>query len=398
MARKLVSFGTEGTIFGGDASARPAPVSRPAVLEVSAVLVMEGIRKAGPKDGPQALAWMDLQVGKGDFVTLLGPAGAGKSVAIDLVAGFLKPDAGRLLLGGELQDRVPPHRRNIGLVSAAPDLFPDMTVLGNAAFPLEARGVPRAEREERATAMLERWGIPSALGRSRPGALPLAQQLRVAFARALVHAPALLLLDDPLRALEGEERVALAADLGRLRRELDLTTLHATRDAGIALVLSDRIAALEEGKLRQIGTPHDLYEAPADPVVAALTGPCNRLPGTVLSVKDEACHVRLDCGLEVLGRPVIAAEGSPVPGGRCTLVIRPGQVAVAPLSATEMGEDAVPARLVEASFVGDHLRLRLAIGQGGELIAHRPPGLPLPALGGEASVAWNLSAARIHVG
>jgi ABC-type Fe3+/spermidine/putrescine transport system ATPase subunit len=397
MVRQLVSFGTEGTGFAGDATPRPTPAAMPTrPAGAPPLLVMEGVRKSGRGDGPQALAWMELELARGEFLTLLGPAGAGKSAAIDLVAGFAQPDAGRLLMAGEKLERLPPHRRDIGLVSSTPDLFPDMSVLGNVTLPLEARGIAREEREERAAAMLKRWGIPPSLGGSRPSALPLARQIRVAFARALVHAPALLLLDDPLRALEGEDRAALAADLHRLHGELALTVLHATRDPALALSLSDRVAVMEGGRLRQAGTPRDLYETAADPLVAALTGPCNRLPGVVVSLDEEACHIRLDCGVEALGTPVLGPEGSPAPGRRCTLVIRPEQVAVAPLSATEMGGDAVPARLLEAAFAGDHVRLRLSIGPGGELVAHRPGGLPMPAIGGEASVAWNLSAARIH--
>ncbi|MFH5925450.1 ABC transporter ATP-binding protein [Roseomonas xinghualingensis] len=399
MARKLVTFGTEGTVFAADAAPRPTPAAMPRKPAGGPpVLVMEGLRKAGRKDGPHLLSWMELEVARGEMLSLLGPAGAGKSTAIDLVAGFLQPDAGRLLMGGEKLERLPPHRRDIGLVSSLPDLFPDLTLLGNVTLPLEARGVARAEREERAAAMLERWGVPASLGHEKPGTLPLARQSRVAFARALVHNPALLLLDDPLRGLDGEERAALAADLHRLRRELGLTILHATRDPSLALTLSDRVAVLDGGRMRQIGTPRDLYETPADPVVAALTGPCNRLPGTVLTIMDGTCRIRLDCGVEVLGLPVTGPEGSPMAGGRGLLVIRPEQLAVAPLSAVEMGAEVVPARLLEASFAGDHTRLRLSIGAGGELIAHRPVGLPLPEIGGDASVAWNLSAARIHAG
>ena len=398
MARRIVSFGTEGTIFGREAAPRPAPAAP--LPAAPAHLVIDGVRKAGRAEGSQALAWMELQVGRGEFVSLLGPAGAGKSVVIDLVAGFLQPDAGRLLLGGEKLARLPVWRRDIGLVSAAPDLFPDLTVLANAAFPLEARGVARAEREERAAAMLERWGIPPSLGPRRPDSLSPARQVRAALARAVVHAPALLLLDDPFRTLDGEDRAALAADLARLRAALGLTVLHATRDAPLALALSDRVVVMEGGRVRQLGTPQALYDVPADPVAAALTGPCNRLTGTVAAIEDGTCQVRLDCGLDALGVAVAGPEGSPVPGGRCTLVIRPERVAVSPLSVAEMGgaEDAVPARLLEARFAGDHLRLRLAIGEGGELVAHRPAGLPLPAPGEEAAIAWDLPAARIYAG
>ena len=397
MARQLVSFGTEGTVFGREGAARSAPQpAMPAAMAV-ALVAFEGIRKSGQGATP-ALSWLELGVGRGEVATLLGPAGAGKSVAIDIAAGFIQPDAGQVLMKGERVARLPPWRRDIGLVSTQPDLFPDMTVLGNVTFPLEARGTARAEGEERALAMLARWGIPASLGAARPAALPPGQQLRVALARALVHAPSLLLLDDPLRALEAEDRDTLAADLLRLRAELGLTVLHATRDAALALALSDRVAVLEAGRMRQWGTPRDLYDSPADPVVAALTGPCNRLSGTVVSIEDGACHVRLDCGLGAVGLPVIGAEGSPQAGGRCTLLIRPERVAVAPLSPAELGGDAVPARLLEARFAGDHLRLRLLIGQGGELLVHRPIGLPLPEAGGEASIAWDLSAARVHAG
>ena len=397
MARRLVSFGTEGTVFAREA-ARPAPQpAMPAAMALP-VLALEAVRTPARPGAAPSLAAMSLTVGRGEIVTLLGPAGAGKSATIAVVAGFLRAEVGQVLMKGERITRLPAWKRDIGLVSATADLFPDMTVLGNAAFPLEARGQPRAEREEHAAAMLALWGIPPALSASRPDALPPPRRHRVAFARALVHAPSLLLLDDPLGALEGEDRAALAADLLRLRAELGLTVLHATREAGLALDLSDRVAVIEGGRVRQAGTPRDLYDTPLDPLVAALTGPCNRLAGQVLSIEGGTCMVRLDCGVTAMGMPVAGPEGPPVPGGRCTLVIRPERVAVAPLPPAEMGEDAVPARLLDQRFAGDHLRLRLAIGNGGELLCHRPPGLPLPALGEEASIAWDLPAARIHAG
>jgi len=393
MARQLVSFGTEGTVFGGAAGAEPRPA--PPAAAPPRALSLEGLRKSGRGGAPHPLAWLELDLPRGEAVTLLGPAGAGKSVVLDLVAGFLVPDAGRVLIGGEKQARVPVWRRDIGLVAGAPDLLPGLSVLGNAAFPLEARGVARPEREARAADMLAQWGIPAERLDARPEALGPAEGVRVALARATVHRPAVLLLDDPLRALEGEAREALAADLRRLHAALGLTILHATRDAALALSLSDRVAVMEGGRVLQTGTPQALYDAPADTAVAALTGPCNRLPGRVVRLEDGLCHVRLDCGVEALGRPV--GEGL-VPEARCVLAIRPERVAVAPLSPEEMGEEAVPARLLESRFVGGHLRLRLALGEGGEVVAHRPPGLPLPAIGEEASIAWDLAAARIFPG
>ena len=394
MARRLVSFGTEGTVFHRE-PARPAPQPAMPAAMAMPVLSLEGVR-SGRGDAPHSLAGMDLSIARGEILGLLGPAGAGKSTVIDLAAGFLAPDAGTVLIKGERTAGLPAWKRDIGLVSARADLFPDMTVLGNAAFPLEARGVARPEREERATAMLGRWGVPSAILAGPVGGLEPAMRVRVALARALVHAPALLLIDDALGALGGEAREALVADLLRLRGELGLTVLHAARDPALALALSDRVVVMEGGRVRQAGTPRDLYDRPADPVVAAMTGPCNRLPGKVLSVGGGSCHIRLDCGLEAVGVPVAGAGGAPVPGGRCVLLIRPERVAVAPLPPAEMGEDAVAARLIEARFAGDHLRLRLAIGEGGELLCHRPAGLPLPEPGEEASIAWDLAAARVH--
>jgi len=396
MARRLVSFGTEGTIFGGAArpEAQAAPSSAAPVSSLPPpLLAIEGVRKSGRAGAPHPLAWLDLGVARGEVVTLLGPAGAGKSTALDLVAGFLAPDAGRILIGGEKQARVPVWRRDIGLVAGEPDLFPAMTALENAAFPLEARGVARAEREERAAAVLGQWGLPAEALGARPEALGPVLQIRVALARATVHRPAILLLDDPLRGLEGEAREALAADLRRLHGVLGLTILHATRDAALALSLSDRVAVLEGGRVLQTSTPQALYDTPADAAVAALTGPCNRLQGRVVGVEDGVCHLRLDCGPEAFGRPV--GEGL-APGAPCVLAIRPERVAVASLSPEEMGEEAVPARLLESRFAGGHLRLRLALGEGGEVVAHRPPGLPLPGLGEEASIAWDLAAARIY--
>ncbi|TPG58127.1 ABC transporter ATP-binding protein [Roseomonas nepalensis] len=395
MARRLVSFGTEGTVFHRE-PARPAPQPAMPAAMAMAVLTLDGVRKAGRGEAPPVLAGMDLAVARGEILGLLGPAGAGKSAVIDLAAGFLAPDAGAVLIKGERTAGLPAWKRDIGLVSAGADLFPDMTVLGNAAFPLEARGVARGEREERAAAMLARWGVPAALHPGPVGGLAPALRVRVALARALVHAPALLLLDDALGTLDGAAREALVADLLRVRAELGLTVLHATRDAALALTLSDRVAVMEGGRLLQAGAPRDLYDRPADPVVAAMTGPCNRLPGKVLAVEGGSCHVQLDCGLEAVGVPVAGAGGGPARGGRCVLLIRPERVAVAPVPPAEMGEDAVAARLIEARFAGDHLRLRLAIGEGAELLCHRPAGLPLPEPGEEASIAWDLGAARVH--
>ncbi|WP_376099079.1 TOBE domain-containing protein [Roseomonas sp. CCTCC AB2023176] len=198
-----------------------------------------------------------------------------------------------------------------------------------------------------------------------------------------------MLLDDPLGGLP--DAAARAPALRRALRELGLTVLHATRDPAVAFALSDRVAVMEAGRVRQVGTPRALYDAPADAVVAALSGEANLLPGTVSSRDDDSCVLRLDGGLEAIGQPV----GDLAPGARAILLIRPEDVAVAALSAEEMGEDAVPAVLLDAAFAGAEARLRLRLEDGTEILARRPAHLPLPQPGGEAAVAWDAGTARV---
>lgn len=332
------------------------------------------------------LGEISLDLARGETLALLAPAGAGKSALLRLIAGTDRPDAGRMLLDG--RDLVPlaPSQRPLALFD--PDLPASRTVQEAIAQLLPGYGIPARDRPARIARALTALGLDGFEGRriTHLGPLP---RLRAAFARALAPEQPLLLLDDPLAGLDPAPRRAFAFELRRLARRLGLTLLLATREGEEAMALADRVAVLEDGRIAQCATPRALYEEPATAGIAGLLGENNRLPGTVEWREEAECGIRLDCGPLVEAR--IADAGGP--GSRCIVAIRPDRVAVAALSAEEMGEGALPAALRDSVFLGDHVRLLLELGEGGMLIASRPPGARLPIPGGPASVAWDPYAA-----
>ncbi|MFC4169742.1 ABC transporter ATP-binding protein [Teichococcus aestuarii] len=351
----------------------------------------EGVRKAyGAAASGYAVQRLDLEVEKGELLTLLGPSGSGKTTTLMLLAGFEMPSEGRILLGGRDIARLPPHRRGIGVVFQSYALFPHMSVAENVAFPLEVRGVPKAARAERVRKALAMVRLES-FGERRPTQLSGGQQQRVALARAMVFEPPIVLLDEPLGALDKALREEMQYEIRALHQRLGLTMMYVTHDQQEALTLSDRIAVFEGGRIRQLAAPRRLYEQPENAFVAGFVGENNRLPGVVRSApegegRDRAIRVMLDSGTEVLARPVDAGA----PGSRCLVAVRPERVAVAAILASEMGEDALSARLVEVIFQGDHVRLRLSLGDGAEVVAKRPVGAGmLPEPGTLVSVAWD---------
>ncbi|MCB4823556.1 ABC transporter ATP-binding protein [Roseicella aerolata] len=345
------------------------------------LLRFESVRK--PALG---LHGIDLALPRGACTVLLGPAGAGKSGALRLMAGLASPDTGRLLLEGGDFHRPPPGWRGTGTFLPA-EALPRGRSVEQVVTEL-LRGLPPRERAAHLARAL------TALGLDGQEATPLSrlsapQQCRVALARALAPQPSLLLLDDPLEGQEHATRQRLALELRALVRRFGLTVAVATREAEEAMLLADHLAVLEEGQVAQAGTPQQVYEEPASAFVASLVGENNRLPGTVMALDGEECQVRLDCGPELWARRGDAGG----PGSRCIVAVRPERVAVAAMSAEEMGEGALPATLQDVIFLGDHLRLLLAVGRGGALVARRPPGSRVPRIGGPASVAWDPYAA-----
>ena len=337
---------------------------------------------------------LTLDVARGEFLTLLGPSGSGKTTTLMMLAGFETPDAGQILLDGQDITRQAPHRRNIGVVFQSYALFPHMTVAENIAFPLQVRGLSPAIQRERITRAVDMVRLSDMLDRL-PAQLSGGQQQRVALARALVFEPRLVLLDEPLGALDRALREEMQAEIRHLHAALGVTMVYVTHDQAEALRLSDRIAVMAGGTLRQVGTPAALYETPQDAFVAGFLGESNFLPGSVIAVEDDIALVQLDCGVTAE-----ALAGTLRPNQRCQVAIRPERIAVAAIAADEMGEGALPATLLEAIYLGDHIRLLLRVGAPGfptaEIAVKRPAGVPMAGLepGLSASLAWQPHHAR----
>jgi len=320
-----------------------------------------------PRPGQAPLHDVSLTVRRGEIFTLLGTGGAapsGAATALALFAGFARASAGQVTLGGRLMDATPPHRRWIGMVSRAPTLFPHLDVEGHARF---APGVTSAQ----ADALLHRLEL-SAFARRKPATLPPEIQFRVALARALASSPQLLLLESPVVTLPPTASTSIKIMLRALVAETGLAILHATDDAHSSYGFSDRVGVIQSGALRQVGTPQELYDRPASLAVAQAMGPVNRLAGTVVDCEDDIARVRLAGGIIVEGHTAEELHA----GEACVIALRPERIAVAAVQADEMGFGALPARLLETVFAGDHTKMRFSIDtrteHGPELIVSRP--------------------------
>ncbi len=262
-------------------------------------LALRGIRKAfGPV---AALDGIDLEVKSGEFLTILGPSGSGKTTLLKIVAGFELPEEGDVLLGGEDMTFTAPAKRNVGMVFQNYALFPHMDVRGNIAFPLEVRRLPRAEIDRRVAATLALVDLDGYEGRF-PRQLSGGQQQRVALARAIVFGPQLLLLDEPFGALDRKLREAMQLEVRRLQRHLGLTTVFITHDQEEALILSDRIAVMNRGRIQQVALPRELYERPANAFVADFVGESNLLFGRIAAVREGRAEIEFAHGLRLTAR------------------------------------------------------------------------------------------------
>ncbi|MDN3246392.1 ABC transporter ATP-binding protein [Streptomyces sp. ZSW22] len=263
-------------------------------------------------DGNVVLDALDLTVEPGEVMALLGPSGSGKTTALRAVAGFVRPASGRVFLGDRDVTDLPPHRRGIGMVVQQYALFPHMRVEDNVAFGLKARKVAKAEIRTRVSEALEMTGM-GAYARRYPRELSGGQQQRVAIARALAIRPDVLLLDEPLSALDAQLRSGMLAELARLHRELpDVSILYVTHDQVEALTLADRIAVMDKARLQSCGTPRELYRAPADAFTASFVGNANLLPVTVGAG-----------GVAFADAEIKVDTGSAAPGATATLCVRP---------------------------------------------------------------------------
>jgi len=330
---------------------------------------------------------LDLDIQRGEFLTLLGPSGSGKTTTLMMLAGFEAPTAGAILLDGKPLAHLPPYKRQIGMVFQNYALFPHMTVAENIAFPLSVRGVTRedmAGRVERALEMVQLGGF----GGRRPAQLSGGQQQRVAVARALVFEPKLVLMDEPLGALDKQLREQMQLEIRRLHQRLGVTMVYVTHDQHEALTMSDRIAVFHRGRIQQLDAPERIYEEPANAFVARFIGENNRFAGTLETAAEDRCAVRI-----AGGACVDATLASPLPAGcRVTVSLRPERVQIAAAGHTIVK---VPGRhltgtLREVIYLGDHVRARVALPGNDDFTVKRPidEAHKLPAIGGAVELAW----------
>src|SRR5215831_16900904 len=260
------------------------------------------------------VAALDLAVKQGEFIALLGPSGCGKTTTLRMTAGLVPASGGRIVIGGEDVTRLPPYRRDIGLVFQNYALFPHMTVAQNVAFGLEMRGIARGEIASRVADALALVRLDTYGGR-RPRELSGGQQQRVALARALVIRPSLLLLDEPLSNLDAKLREEMRSEIRDIQRRLGITTVFVTHDQVEALSMCDRVAVMEGGRLIQFGTPFEIYERPRHPFIADFVGRTNKLAGTVT-----------EAGLVAVGPLSLRASETPPKGSAVIVMIRPHRI------------------------------------------------------------------------
>jgi 2-aminoethylphosphonate transport system ATP-binding protein len=353
-----------------------APAAPPADRTAGAgAAASRGIRFDGVSvayHGHTVLDHLDLTVEPGEVMALLGPSGSGKTTALRAVAGFVRPAAGRVYIGGRDVTDLPPHQRGIGMVVQQYALFPHMRVEENVAFGLKARKAAKAEIPARVAEALEMTGM-AAYARRYPRELSGGQQQRVAIARALAIRPDVLLLDEPLSALDARLRSDMLTELARLHRELPhVSMLYVTHDQVEALTLADRIAVMDRARLQDCGTPRELYRSPRTEFTASFVGNANLLPVTVRP--DGAEGVTLD------GVPLDVPVADAVPGATATLCVRPHLVGLGP------GPNALTGRVTEVQWRGATHRLDVELPSGHRLKADVRELRETPALGDEVTL------------
>ncbi|MEK6347680.1 MAG: ABC transporter ATP-binding protein [Burkholderia sp.] len=340
-------------------------------------------------DGRQAVVdGLDLEIARGEFVSLLGPSGSGKTTTLMMLAGFETPTDGTILLDGRRLDDKLPHQRDIGMVFQNYALFPHMTIAQNVAFPLSVRKVSRADQKRRVARALEMVEL-SHLAARRPAQLSGGQQQRVALARALVFEPSVVLMDEPLGALDKRLRETMQYEIMRLHRELALTIVYVTHDQNEALTMSDRVAVFSDGRIQQAAAPTELYENAQNAFVANFVGENNGLKGRVTAIDGELATLAIDgAGATVAGRvgPGLAA------GDAATLALRPERAWIAAAGDPPAGPaaNALDAQVHELVYCGDHHRVHLQLPGGQPLVVKVPNTrlVDLPPVGATARVAW----------
>jgi len=331
---------------------------------------------------------LSLAISKGEFLTMLGPSGSGKTTSLMMLAGFERPTGGKITVAGRDLTNLPPHRRDIGMVFQNYALFPHMTIEENVAFPLAARKLPKPEIATRVKGALERIRM-GAFAHRRPPQLSGGQQQRVALARALVFEPSLVLMDEPLGALDKQLREHMQMEIKHLHEELGLTVVYVTHDQDEALAMSDRVAVFNNGIIEQVGPARAIYESPETAFVSSFVGENNHLSGVVSSIARELCTVTIgEVNIECL------AVGSLKSGDRAVVSLRPERVSL--VHDSDVYANSVKAFAKEVVYFGDHLRLSCQLEDGQTVTMKQPNrgGILQTSVGQNVLLGWQATDAR----
>ena len=331
---------------------------------------------------------LNLDIAEGEFITMLGPSGSGKTTCLMMLAGFETPTNGEIYLDGNPISNIPPHKRGIGMVFQNYALFPHMTVYENLAFPLRVRKIPKDEidkKVDKALSMVSLAGYESRM----PGQLSGGQQQRVAVARALVFDPAVVLMDEPLGALDKNLRESMQYEIKHIHESIGVTVVYVTHDQGEALTMSNRIAVFNDGKVQQLSSPDQLYESPVNSFVAKFIGENNTFAGEVIDVTNGKCKVKLNSGGEIFANPITVKSK----GEKTTVSLRPERALINP---DEKMDNSHKGKIEEVIYHGDHTRVRLNLLGNNEFILKVPnssANLDIK-LGNEINIGWDSADAR----
>ena len=330
---------------------------------------------------------LNLDIAEGEFITMLGPSGSGKTTCLMMLAGFETPTNGEIYLDGNPISNIPPHKRGIGMVFQNYALFPHMTVYENLAFPLKVRKMLKDEidkKVDKALSMVSLTGFENRM----PGQLSGGQQQRVAVARALVFDPKVVLMDEPLGALDKNLRESMQYEIKHIHESIGVTVVYVTHDQSEALTMSNRIAVFNDGKVQQLSSPDKLYEEPVNSFVAEFIGENNRFDGEILDISNGVCKVKIGAG-EILANPISVKSK----GEKTTVSIRPERALINP---KDKMDNSHKGKIEEVIYHGDHTRVRINLLNNSEFILKVPnssENLDIK-LGNEINIGWNSKDAR----
>ena len=331
---------------------------------------------------------LNLDIAEGEFITMLGPSGSGKTTCLMMLAGFETPTNGEIYLEGNPISNIPPHKRGIGMVFQNYALFPHMTVYENLAFPLRVRKFSKDETDKKVEKALSMVSL-SGFGNRMPAQLSGGQQQRVAVARALVFDPAVVLMDEPLGALDKNLRESMQYEIKHIHESIGVTVVYVTHDQSEALTMSNRIAVFNDGKVQQLSSPDKLYEEPVNSFVAEFIGENNTFQGEVEDISNDRCKIKLDSGGEILANPIRVKSK----GEKSIVSLRPERAIIDP---EEKMENKFKGKIEEVIYHGDHTRLRLDLLGNKEFILKVPNSSARMdiKLGNEIKIGWNSFDAR----